>query len=426
MSWFPHNPMIKNIYFACCLILILVSTVTAQLSYTELQSKQQLEERINSEWARQQPYVVLISIDGFRYDYASKYGANHIAQLGQEGARAKSMIPAFPSKTFPNHYTLVTGLLPGNHGLVSNTFYSREKKEWYSIGKKAAVTDGSWYGGVPLWVLAEQNDMLSASFFWVGSEATIRGYKPTYCYAYDGRVPNEYRLRQVVDWLKLPEEKRPHMITAYFSLVDDAGHRYGPDHDQTRDAVLEIDRMVGEFMAALDQLDLPVHVVLVSDHGMSAISRGIVLADWVDLEDSEVSYSFPPMIYQQDQQKVEALYRSLLEVDNLDVYKKENIPEYLSFQNTDRIGDLILLSQPPTVILEKPKRVSGGTHGFDPYRNDEMGAIFYASGPQIEPGMVLSPFENIHIYPFIAELLNLPVVESIDGSSDVLRVILKP
>lgn len=394
-------------------------------NYESFVSNEQVIDRENSSWAMEQPYVILISIDGFRYDYAQKYNAQNILKLGENGATAKKMLPSFPSKTFPNHYTIVSGLFPGHHGIVSNHFYSRERDQWYKVGHGDAVGDGSWYGGVPLWSLAEQHQMLSASLFWVGSEAEIAGVRPSYSYAYDGSVPNDFRTRRVVEWLKLPCEKRPHAIFTYFSLVDDAGHRFGPDHEQTGEAVAEIDELIGNLMAQLKTIDLPVHLVLVSDHGMTDISRGIVLPDAVDLKDAMVSYSIPAMIYQSDAEKRDQLYRELLEIPNLDVYTSDNLPQYLMFHNTDRIGDLILIPEAPAITMSSPSRVYGGTHGFNPYVNEDMGAVFFAFGPKIMPGIVMPPFENIHIYPFIAEILNLQITEPIDGNTDVLKVVLR-
>jgi len=406
--------------------LLLLQIVHGQsMTYEEFTSQEIVFEKTNSQWAQQQDYVVLISIDGFRYDYAEKYGATNIQSFLEKGAASKRMIPSFPSKTFPNHYTLVTGMRPGNSGLVGNSFYSRSKDAWYEVRDKSAVRDSSWYNGVPLWSLAEQNGMLSASLFWVGSEAAIAGERPTYYYTYNGKVPNEYRLRKVAEWLQLPAERRPHMMFAYFSLVDDAGHKYGPDHEMTRKAVLEVDEHIGNFLEELKQIDLNVHVVLVSDHGMSTINRGIVLPDAVDLDDAQVSFSLPPMIYQPDSQKLDKLYNQLIQIPNVDVYKKEQIPDYLALQNNDRVGDLILITSPPTVILDAPKRVYGGTHGFDPYRDINMGAIFYALGPQIKSGIMMPPIENIHVYPLIAKILGLTYDQEIDGKLSALESILK-
>ncbi|MEQ8473136.1 MAG: ectonucleotide pyrophosphatase/phosphodiesterase [Marinoscillum sp.] len=391
------------------------------MTYDEVLDLELSENRKNSEWGMQQDYVIMISIDGFRHDYARKFNAENILRLANQGAQVERLIASFPTKTFPNHYTLVTGLLPGNHGIVSNEFYSRGKDYWYKIRDKKAVTDPSWYGGKPLWVLAEEQGMLSANFFWVGSEAPIGGLISNYSYAYNARIPNECRIRRILDWLTLPEVERPHLMLGYISLVDDAGHRYGPDHENTRSAVLEVDALIGDLMDGVEHLNLPVNIVLVSDHGMSEINQGIVLPEVVDLQDAKVSYSFPPMIYQPDDAKKKKLYEELLKVNDLEVYTHETIPGYLRFQNKDRIGDLMILTDAPTIILAEPGSVTGGTHGFNPYTHEEMGAIFYTYGPSIKPGVTLPPTENIHVYPFIASLLNLNVDVPIDGNNAALE-----
>lgn len=419
------NESIIDIIIRIAVIIFFFDLGAQNLTYEQFQSNQIIQaDKKNSSWAQEQDYVVMISLDGYRYDYAEKYNALNVLKIQENGASTKRLIPSFPTKTFPNHYTIVTGLRPGNHGIISNSFYSREKAKWYEIRDRTAVQDGSWYGGTPLWVLAEQQEMLSASLFWVGSEAKIQNIYPTYSYAYDGSVPNDYRLTQVVQWLKLPPELRPHMITTYFSLVDDIGHRYGPDHEQTKKAVLEIDSLLGSFLSQLNGLALNVHIVLVSDHGMAAIDHGIVLPDMVNLEDAKVSYSFPPMIYEPDSVHLEQLYNELLSEPTIDVYKSSQIPDYLMLRNEDRVGDLILLTAPPTVIIDKARRVYGGTHGFDPYSHVEMGGIFYAIGPQIKKGVMMPPIESIHIYPFVAKILKLTVPEGIDGDLERLKPIL--
>ena len=414
------------------IVAIVTMSVTCLALYAQTYSYQEVlslerkvEGRKNSDWAMQQPYVIMLSIDGFRYDYAKRYGATNIQSIIESGVSTERMIPSFPSKTFPNHYAIVTGMYPGNNGLVSNEFYSREKDYWYNIRDKKAVTDASWYSGVPIWVLAEQHQMLSANFFWVGSEAPIQGIYSTYSYPYTSRVANEHRVDRIVEWLGFSESERPHLILGYFSLVDDAGHRYGPEHEKTKEAVLEIDRVIGKLLKGIESSGLPVNVVLVSDHGMANISRGIVLPDVVDLDDAKVAYSFPPMIYQPDSAKLEKLYNELLNVENIDVYKADAVPDYLMFENEDCIGDLVLISKAPTVILDKAKPVSGGTHGFNPFDHEEMGAIFYGSGPSFKEGVEISPFQNIHIYPLLAEILGLKYSHEIDGKSAVLGGILR-
>lgn len=402
--------------FVFALLIGVVQPGFSQPSYQESRDRQLIiPNRENSEWAMKQPYVVLISIDGFRYDYAEKYQAKNILKLAGEGASARRMIPTFPSKTFPNHYTLVTGLYAGNHGIVANEFYSRSRDEWYSIPNSGSVQDGSWYSGKPLWVLAEEQRMLSASYFWIGSEAEIGGIRPTYYYPYSSKIPNAYRYQQAIEWLELEPEYRPHFISVYFSIVDDAGHNFGPDALETKRAVLEMDSLLGAFREELTRFSYDITVILVSDHGMATIGEGIVLSEVVDLKDSKVSWSFPPMIYQENDLVREEIYQTLMRNDKIQVWKKESLPLYFNYQNEDRVGDLILLTESPVVVIQKPEEVLGGAHGFDPFGSKEMSAIFHAAGPRINAGFSIETVENIHVYPFVAHLLGLQITHTIDG-----------
>ena len=333
------------------------------------------------------------------------------------------MISCFPSKTFPNHYSLVTGLYPGNHGIVLNDFYSRSRDEWYNKKKRSTVEDGSWYGGVPLWSLAEQHGMLSASFFWVGSAAEIAGYRPNYTYQYNESVPNDLRIDQVIRWLELPDSLRPHFITTYFSIVDQMGHLLGTSNEGVKKAVLEVDQQIGKLSHFIDKSELPINLIIVSDHGMADISRGIVLEDIVHLGNSKVNYSTPTHIYNDNSDEVERMYSELKDNKLLSVYKRDQLPDRYHYLNTDRVGDLVLVSTPPLIILEKEKRVSGGTHGFDPIAIDEMGAFFVINGPDIKENYQMDPFENIHVYPLVARLLGLNVTD-IDGDPEILNPIL--
>ena len=194
--------------------------------------------------AAPRPYVVLVSLDGFRYDYAEKYHATHLLEIAKAGASAEGMIPSFPTVTFPNHISIVTGQYPGHHGLVGNSFYDPQRKELY--GMKNSATDGTWYHYLPLWVVAEQQKVKSACMFWPTADAEIAGVRPAYWSKYDGSFPNSQRVAKVIEWLKMPEADRPHFITLYFSDVDSAGHSFGPDAPETQAAVERVDKLIGD------------------------------------------------------------------------------------------------------------------------------------------------------------------------------------
>jgi len=369
---------------------------------------------------------VLVSIDGFRYDYAKLYGATHLDAVAREGATAPDgMLPAYPSVTFPNHYTLVTGLYPEHHGIVAMSFYDPQRKERYAFNDPKAVTDGSWYRGVPLWSLAEKQGMRAACFFWPGSEAEIAGARPSYYMKYDEKVPDEERVDQVVDWLKLPAAKRPHFVTLYFSEVDHAGHEYGPDAPETRAAVRHVDSMIGTLRAHLAKLHLPIDLVVVSDHGMATEQGGwIDLDQYVDFTGVETAGS---LMYPDSEQEAAKLYARLRIVSNkFKVYRRDRMPAELDYTGEPRIGDPVVVPTGPYSI-----RVHGpadsvrdhppnkGVHGYDPGSVPEMRAIFYAEGPDIRKGTRLKSFENVNVYPFLAEILGLNA-PAIDGSAAVL------
>ncbi len=389
-------------------------------------SKEIVRSQSNSKKAIAQPYVLLISLDGFRYDYAEKY---HADILNGFQVSAKYMIPSFPTNTFPNHYTIVTGLYPGNHGLVSNSFYDTEKRQMYRMSDRSMVEDPDWYFGTPLWVLASQQEMVSASMFWVGSETPVQGVYPTYYFKYDGSISHLDRINKVIQWLTLPEDKRPHLITLYFSVIDSKGHKFGPESIEIDQAVKELNIELADLMDKINGLDLNLNVIVVSDHGMLEVANEepVNVSDYINLDKEVVSLSMPTMIYSDNKVLIDQVFEEMSVDERVNVYYKENLPDYYHYSLNSRIGDLIIMPKPNYIISTSNQIPSLGTstHGWEP-NTPEMGAIFYANGPAFKSGIVLEPFENIHIYPMIARILNLNYHrDSIDGKIAVLEPILK-
>jgi Type I phosphodiesterase / nucleotide pyrophosphatase len=402
----------------------------------------------NSAEQQAKHYVILVSLDGFRYDYARKYDAKNLIAMGEHGASApEGMIPAYPSITFPNHYTIVTGLYPEHHGIVANTFYDPARRQIYSYKDPQAVNDGTWYGGTPLWVLAEQQGMRTACFFWPGSEADIQGTHPSYYMKYDAKYPNDQRVAQVLAWLRLPSSQRPHFITLYFSDVDSAGHAHGPDSPEVAAAVHEVDQEIGSLEAGIAQLNLPVDVIVLADHGMIKVE-----GDWIDLDQyfdrSLLQKSVESLMYAKSDLDAATLYADLNgKSDKFRVYRLGHMPESLHFDQNPREGDPVVVPSGPFLlrVSEPPPAPAGGAatpmasghgnappvgaHGYDPAQMPEMRAIFYASGPDIRSGAKLPPFENVNVYPLIAHILRLDISNlktgPIDGKLAVLRGILK-
>jgi predicted AlkP superfamily pyrophosphatase or phosphodiesterase len=383
---------------------------------------------------KQTPYVVLVSFDGFRYDYVSKFNAPNFNAFIRKGTAAAGLIPSFPSKTFPNHYTLVTGLYPGHHGLVDNTFYDPSLKKVYAMKNKAVVRDTSFYGGTPLWQLAQQAGQRTASFFWVGSETPIKGELPSYYFPYDEAVKNDKRIDQVIDWLKLPEKERPHFISLYFSLVDSEGHRSGPASDKLKETVLGADSLLGTLESKLKALNLPVNVIVVSDHGMYELKEEeityITLQKLYNVADTSVVTANGGTQAHIYTRKADSLYTIIKKQEShFKVYKRSEMPAGWHYNNP-RSGDLLIVAEPGYYIQDVARAFGNwqstafGVHGYDPGVVKEMQGIFYAKGPNIKAGVKIDAFENIHVYPLIAKILGLKT-PAIDGDFKVLKPVYK-
>ena len=389
--------------------------------------------RINRPDQLKKPYLILISADGFRYDLADKYHANNLLRLRKQGVNAEYMESAFPSLTFPNHYTIVTGLYPAHHGLVDNTFYDPARDEYYSLSKKSAVQDSSWYGGTPLWVLAEKQGMLTACLYWVGSEAAIQGVRPTYYYNYNTLIPMDSRIRTVRNWLELPEEKRPHLILFYIPDVDHQEHLHTVDSKETENAVHFVDESIGKLVRSVDSLHLPVNFIFLSDHGMLTVdtvnNTGLPAA--LDTSQFRIVNSLSLVhLYAYNQKDILPTSIALKsQATDYDVYLADELPPQWHYSKKDdvynRIGDIILVSHPPKVFNFKKYHVNPGEHGFDPSLT-EMHACFYAWGPAFKKNYSIPGFENVHVFPLIAKILKLSYAsDTIDGSLKVLKKTLK-
>ncbi|GLB48920.1 alkaline phosphatase family protein [Neptunitalea lumnitzerae] len=422
--------VIQTLSTSTLFLVSLIAMGQENISYEETVAQEITNTEItNSKETLEKPYVIMVSIDGFRHDYAQKYNATNILEMAKSGSSVEQLIPSFPSKTFPNHYSIATGLYPGHHGIVSNSFYDKKKQEQYKISKREVVENGAWYGGTPIWNLAQQQGMCSASYFWVGSEANINGMHPTYYYIFNQQRLYEHRVKRVLEWLELPEERRPHMITLYFSIVDTQGHRFGTDNNKVKNAVALVDHQIELLREGIKKSNLPVYLIVTSDHGMDDVTAEINLHDYIDMGENKFYKGPVAMIYTTDDTEKERLYNILSQQTGFKTYKQEAVPNYLNYQNPDKIGDLVLITEAPkTITYRKSKRSKAmkpsGTHGYDPFKNTNMGAIFYIEGPNIKKNYVQSAVENVHIYPLIAHLLQLNITDTIDGKLEALQSVL--
>ncbi len=367
--------------------------------------------------ATDRPILILISIDGWRWDYLDRFKPTAIASLAAAGVRAEGLVPVFPSKTFPNHYTIVTGLYPRRHGIVSNNIVDPVLPGRFSLTNRHVQQDTRWWGGEPIWVTAERQGQIAGTMFWPGSDVEIAGDRPTWFRMYDHDLPNGDRVDQLLAWLRQPVAHRPTFLTLYFSTVDSVGHDEGPDSAGTRAAVLEVDAAIGALLTGLDALGLrrATSVILTSDHGMASISRErtIVLDDYIDVSTVEMIDSAPILGINPRTGSVEQLYTALKDKHPaMEVFLRDALPERLKLRGHPRLPAVIGIADDGWHIttratLERNKGViDGGNHGYDP-RHRSMHGLFIATGPRFRNGVVVPAFENVHIYELMCRVLGL-------------------
>ncbi len=379
------------------------------------------------------PRVVLISFDGFRADYVDRPAAVHLRRLAARGVRADRMIPAFPSKTFPTHYTLVTGLTPEHHGIVANVMRDPELGLFRS-SDTLAIWEPRWWSGEPIWVTVETQGRRAATYFWPGSEAAIGGVRPSWYERYEHTRPNAQRVQRALEWLAMPADSAPAFIALYFSDTDDAGHRYGPTAPETDAAIARVDSALGALMDGVDRLGLreAVNIIVVADHGMTESSRErvIVLDDYLDMGTVDVVDYTPVAAIAPRDGNVERVYQALVgRHPHLQVYKKGSVPAAYHFNAHSRITPIVAVADEGWAITDRAALalrappVVGGQHGHDPALVS-MGAVFVAAGPGIAQGRRVPPFRSVHVYSLMAYLLGVRPAAT-DGSIDSVRALIR-
>ena len=381
--------------------------------------------------------VILVSLDGWRWDYIDRFAPPHITRLARSGVTAEALIPIFPSKTFPNHFTIVTGLYPARHGIVSNNMVDPALPGRFTLNNREVQKDPRWWGGEPLWVTVERQGKIAATMFWPGSDVEIAHDRPTFWREFDTKVPNEARVDQLLEWLRQPVESRAAFLTLYFSTVDTAGHDFGPEAEETRQAALTLDAAIGRLRAGIEQLGLSqrVNLVLVSDHGMSQLSRDrvIVLDDYLDMSTVDLIDSAPLVgITPLPGVSAESVYAALHNKHPaLEVYTKGTLPEQYRLRHHPRVPAIIGIADDgwhPTTRarLEQADRrgeFSGGNHGYDP-KHKSMHGLFVAVGPQFKSGLTVPAFENVHVYELLCRVLGVKPAAN-DGRAEVTMGMLR-
>lgn len=374
------------------------------------------------------PYILLISIDGYRWDYTHKYKPKFLNQFRKNGTSLKSLIPAYPTKTFPNHLSIVTGLYPANHGIVANQFYAPDLQKSYSLRDRSAVTDARFYTGTPIWSLAEDQGMLTATYFYPGSEAPISGYFPTYYTKYNHNEEHEKRINQVIDWFKKPSKERPHFVATYFHDVDSAGHRYGPDSKEVEAAIQKVDQSIEKLVTKLNELELPLNILIVSDHGMTELDQTKFEALAKNQKQQDIIDKFNTVgngpvvhLYTKEKKIINYAYKTLNNgAKNFKCYPHQYTPPSLKFRNNERIGDVVCLAKKGWSIAPKSMLIPPGGHGWSQFQGKDMHGIFYGQGPNLKKGTMKSQ-DNIHLFPLMVKILELKNPNKIDGDIKFLE-----
>jgi predicted AlkP superfamily pyrophosphatase or phosphodiesterase len=376
-------------------------------------------------------YVVMVSFDGFRWDYTDLYPTPNFDDMALQGVKAKHLVSSFPTKTFPNHYTLATGLYPDQNGIINNSFYASDLNGIYRMGDRTMVTDPAAYFGEPVWVTAERQGIKAASYFWVGSEADIMGTPPSYRYSYDGNVPYKERVDQVIRWMKKPVEKRPGLLMLYFEEPDGVGHSRGPEDGETGEVVSYVDGVLGYLRSEISKLEYGdlVNLIVLSDHGMGPISpdKYVNLNDYIREEWAiAIIGGNPVYLVQPAEGCADSITAVLDALEGVNAWQKEDIPARLHYGNSPRFPGIVVVADSTWSIGTRPdpSGYTGGAHGYDNAYTD-MNAIFYAEGPAFKRNYIAEPFSNVEVYGIVAHILGLdpaPTEGNIENVSDIFRL----
>lgn len=361
--------------------------------------------------------LILISIDGYRADYFERGLSPRLAALAADGVRAQALKPAFPTLTFPNHYTIVTGLYPDHHGIVGNRMIDPAIAVPFVYKDAKSIDNAAWWGGEPLWVSVEKQGRHSATVFWPGSDVAIGGVRPERWLRFDASLSPEARVAQALEWLDLPEPQRPAFVTIYFDQVDHVSHMYGPGSPEVDAAVAQIDGALAHLLAGLKLRGLAdsANLVVVSDHGqaLAGADKVEVLDRTIDIKAVDViSTGVMAGLAAKPGREADVERALLAPHDHMRCWKKSAVPARLHYGSNPRIPPLLCLANDGWTIetqkfMNDPKHhISLGEHGYD-NEDPSMRALFIAHGPAFKRGLVVPEFDNVDIYPLLATILGV-------------------
>ena len=376
--------------------------------------------------------LLLVSIDGLRPTDVTPAQMPNLSRLAQQGVRAAWMKPSYPSLTFPNHYTLVTGLRPDQHGIVHNTM-SDPRLGHFMLSDRKAVGDGRWWGGTPVWVSVERAGLHASTLYWPGSEAAIQGVRPSHWEPFNEKRSPQDRARTVAHWLLQPAAQRPDFATLYFDSVDHAEHEHGPDSPEARDQRSVTDAAIGTLVSmlaaggALDRTD----IIVVSDHGFATVPKGhAILVDSMvpSTVASVVSTGQVVTFMPEPGRERDAEHALLGHHDHDTCWRKQDLPRRWHYGSNARIPPIVCQMDEGwdavsrTESRRPDRKMDRGSHGFDPDL-PSMRATFIAHGPAFKAGTTLAGFDNVDVYPLLMRLLQLPARPN-DGNARTFNAVL--
>lgn len=382
--------------------------------------------------------LLLISMDGFRHDYWQRLPeqGSTLRQLRREGVVAAGLVPSFPTNTFPNHYTLVTGLRPSRHGIVNNDFFDPQRQQFFHSNQPTCNRDGAWWGGEPIWITAVRQGQKAACAFWVGSEAEINGVRPTFYKAYNYSIPFDERVNEVVGWLTRPPAERPTSVAFYFEEANGAGHRFGPDSPETDAAIRKLDADLGKLLARLKGAGIEPNVVLVSDHGMTPtnIEHAVIIDSQIDLKTTLVESDGSLLALRPLSGSIEALLEQARRIPHGKAYTLETLPAHFHAAANPRFAPVWVVADEGWQLVLKStfekhrvrfheRGYLQGDHGYDPTL-PSMHGVLMAAGPAFKRGVTLPAVDNIHVYNLLCALLKLQPAPN-DGDDRLVKAALR-
>lgn len=378
--------------------------------------------------------LLLVSIDGLRPTDITPQAMPHLSRLADSGVRAREgMRPSYPSLTFPNHYTLVTGLRPDRHGITHNSMWDRDLGE-FRLSNREAVGDGRWWGGEPVWIGARKAGLRTATLYWPGSEAEIGGMRPDRWQPYDEKTSDAWRADTVAGWLLEPASQRPDFATLYFDRVDKVSHYHGPSSSEADSARRETDAAIGQLVAALESRGELGHIniVIVSDHGFAEVPPGQVIAveDMVPIEAARADSIGQVVTFNPNPGfEAEARRRLLGRHAHYQCWDKAELPAGWHYGANPRVPPIVCQMDegwdalPRKIVAERATSGMRGSHGFDPAL-PSMRASFIAHGPAFRPGSSLPVFDNVDVYPLLMRLLRATPAAN-DGNPHTFDAVLE-